>query len=405
MREHRPKDRRRDRAAEQVDARPERYSAKVYGEDDTLRRMERASAPDVQIEPLDDWLTVSPASDEHETRTGLIIPSAGEVPVKSGIVLAIGDEVQGVSPGDKVLFPRAAGMDVRLGGEPVLIVRRGDSSRASASSLLRSDEARPAARRRGRWSVLASDARDPAWQSSAELGCQPHRSLPMSTVTDLPDQSQTAPAGPAPGAAPQRQPPRRGGWRGGRIVPFVVVALLGGAAGGAIVAAFGDSGSTKPTTTSAVVTPAAAAVASATPVTAGGTKTIEQIYTAAAPGVVQVNQGGAEGSGFVLDRQGDVVTNAHVVTNGGAVTVSFSNDDRVPARVVGVDNSTDIALLKVTLRPRPRTAPLGDSARLQVGDGVVAIGNPFGFDRTPRRHRLGAEPRDRRRRTASASSA
>jgi co-chaperonin GroES (HSP10) len=99
---------------------------RVYGEDDTLRRMERASAPDVQIEPLDDWLTVSPASDEHETRTGLIIPSAGEVPVISGIVLAIGDEVQGVAPGDKVLFPRAAGMEVRLGGEPVLIVRRRD---------------------------------------------------------------------------------------------------------------------------------------------------------------------------------------------------------------------------------------------------------------------------------------
>ena len=76
--------------------------------------------------PLDDWLTVSPASDEHETRTGLIIPSAGEVPVISGIVLAIGDEVQGVAPGDKVLFPRAAGMEVRLGGEPVLIVRRRD---------------------------------------------------------------------------------------------------------------------------------------------------------------------------------------------------------------------------------------------------------------------------------------
>ena len=99
---------------------------RVYGDDDTLRRMERASTPEVQIEPLDDWVTVSPVSDEHETRTGLIIPSAGEVPVKSGIVLAVGDEVQGVSPGDKVLFPRTAAMEVRLGGEPVLIVRRRD---------------------------------------------------------------------------------------------------------------------------------------------------------------------------------------------------------------------------------------------------------------------------------------
>ncbi len=121
------------------------------------------------------------------------------------------------------------------------------------------------------------------------------------------------------------------------------------------------------------------AAAPATP----GAKSIEQIYRAAAPGVVQVNQGDAEGSGFVLDRQGDVVTNAHVVTNGGPVTVSFSNDDRVPATVVGFDNSTDVALLKVTA---PATAlvplPLGDSATLQVGDGVVAIGNPFGLDRS-----------------------
>jgi co-chaperonin GroES (HSP10) len=98
----------------------------VYGEDDTLRRMERAQPPDAQIEPLDDWLTISPASDEHETRAGLIIPSSGEVPVKAGIVLACGDEVQGVAPGDKVLFPRGAALEVRLGGEPVWIVRRRD---------------------------------------------------------------------------------------------------------------------------------------------------------------------------------------------------------------------------------------------------------------------------------------
>ncbi len=98
----------------------------MYGEDDTLRRLERAQTPSVQVEPLDDWLTISPASDEHETRGGLIIPSSAEVPVRSGIVLACGDEIQGVAPGDKVLFPRGAAMEVRLGGEPVLIVRRRD---------------------------------------------------------------------------------------------------------------------------------------------------------------------------------------------------------------------------------------------------------------------------------------
>ena len=98
----------------------------MLGDDDTLRRLERSAAPSVQVEPLDDWVTIAPTSDEHETRTGLIIPQSAEVPVRSGVVLAVGDEVQAVVPGDKVLFPRAAGLEVRLGGEPVLLVRRRD---------------------------------------------------------------------------------------------------------------------------------------------------------------------------------------------------------------------------------------------------------------------------------------
>ena len=170
----------------------------------------------------------------------------------------------------------------------------------------------------------------------------------MSTVTDLPNESQTASAGPAPDPVPQ-QPPRRGGWRGGRIVPFVAAALLGGVAGGLVVAAFGDhdggSGGTAATTAAAADIPASAAAPAAAAPTAGA-ESIPHIYRAASPGVVQINQGGAEGSGFVLDRRGDIVTNAHVVTNGGPVSVSFSSNDRVPATVVGFDNTTDVALLR-----------------------------------------------------------
>ena len=95
-------------------------------DDDTFHRLGHAERPSMQIDPLDDHLTIEPTSDEHETRGGLIIPSSAEVPVRSGVVLAVGDDVQGVAPGDKVLFPRKAGLEVRLGGEPVLIVRRGD---------------------------------------------------------------------------------------------------------------------------------------------------------------------------------------------------------------------------------------------------------------------------------------
>ena len=98
----------------------------MLGDDDTLRRLERSSQPSAQVEPLDDWMTVSPSSDEHETRTGLIIPQSAEVAIRSGVVLAIGEDVTGIAPGNKVLFPRGSCLEVRLGGEPVLLVRRRD---------------------------------------------------------------------------------------------------------------------------------------------------------------------------------------------------------------------------------------------------------------------------------------
>jgi S1-C subfamily serine protease len=85
----------------------------------------------------------------------------------------------------------------------------------------------------------------------------------------------------------------------------------------------------------------------------------------------------------VIDSEGHILTNAHVVDGSGPVFVSFSNNDRVQATVVGKDDSTDTALLKVTessdaLRP----LALGSSTSVNVGDPVLAIGNPFGLDRT-----------------------
>jgi putative serine protease PepD len=207
----------------------------------------------------------------------------------------------------------------------------------------------------------------------------------MSSTTDPGTGPQTG-APPWLDRDPARQPPpaSRRTARARRFVPFAAIALLAGIAGGLIVAAFGDHdgrGTTTTTAAAAGVPAAAAAPVSAAPT--AGTETIPQIYRAASPGVVQINQGGAEGSGFVIDRKGDIVTNAHVVTNGGPVTVSFSNNDRVPAKVVGFDNTTDVALLRVTVAASALVPlPLGNSATLQVGDGVVAIGNPFGLDRS-----------------------
>jgi S1-C subfamily serine protease len=138
---------------------------------------------------------------------------------------------------------------------------------------------------------------------------------------------------------------------------------------------------------------------------------INQIYRAAAPGVVQVTSTSvvrlennttdpfgfpipgfsfpqqetqrALGSGFVIDKAGHIVTNYHVIAGARSVEVSFSNHDSMKARVVGKDPGTDIALLKVDARSRALTPlALGDSDTVRVGDSVVAIGNPFGLDRS-----------------------
>jgi S1-C subfamily serine protease len=184
---------------------------------------------------------------------------------------------------------------------------------------------------------------------------------------------------------------------------LVACAVLGAglALGGA--ALFGGIGTS--TTTIREVVPVAS---EPTPAVAGsrtGPLTVNQIYRRAAPGVLQVTatqvvntpsvdpffgtpfpqtqQAKALGSGFVIDKAGHIVTNYHVVEGARSVEVSFSNNESLKARIVGVDPSTDIAVLKVDAHSRALTPlPLGNSDLVRVGDSVVAIGNPFGYDRT-----------------------
>jgi len=87
------------------------------------------------------------------------------------------------------------------------------------------------------------------------------------------------------------------------------------------------------------------------------------------------------GSGFLLSADGYVVTNNHVVASGGEIVVRLSRGSEHAARVVGTDQATDLALLKIEAATLP-VLPLGDSDRLQVGEPVMAIGNPFGLDQT-----------------------
>jgi co-chaperonin GroES (HSP10) len=78
------------------------------------------------LEPLDDYVVVEPSEEESETRGGLIIPASSETGCRTGIVTAVGEAAGGVEPGDKVLFPKDAGYDVRLGGTAAKVLRRGE---------------------------------------------------------------------------------------------------------------------------------------------------------------------------------------------------------------------------------------------------------------------------------------
>lgn len=90
--------------------------------------IEGSSSVDASLEPLDEFVVVQPVSDESETRAGLILPASATeaAPCRSGIVTAVGADVNGVDAGDKVLYPREAGYDVRLGGLDLKLLKRED---------------------------------------------------------------------------------------------------------------------------------------------------------------------------------------------------------------------------------------------------------------------------------------
>jgi putative serine protease PepD len=99
-------------------------------------------------------------------------------------------------------------------------------------------------------------------------------------------------------------------------------------------------------------------------------------------GFPQQQQSTATGSGFLIDNDGHILTNAHVVEGAKRVDVQLGDGATQQAEIMGTDPSTDIALLKVDNTEGVNPLPLGDSTKVEVGDPVVAIGNPFGLDRT-----------------------
>jgi S1-C subfamily serine protease len=186
-----------------------------------------------------------------------------------------------------------------------------------------------------------------------------------------------------------------------RAVPLLIAAGLGGGAAlaGAEVTGVLDDSPTVINTVESLEPSAPVAFAE------NRRLSVSDIYERSGPGVVQITtttvrridtdpffnalgfpqqrRQKALGSGFVIDKAGHIATNFHVVEGAETVEVSFSNRDSVKARVVGTDPSTDIAVLEVNVDAGALTPlDLGDSDRLQVGDSVVAIGNPFGLERS-----------------------
>jgi S1-C subfamily serine protease len=176
-------------------------------------------------------------------------------------------------------------------------------------------------------------------------------------------------------------------------VGLAVVAAAIGAGAALLVASVADVGGG----TTTIVETSVDAAPSTPPLPArrpGAAFDPEALYAARAPGVVTIYanlgiDGTAQGSGFVVDRGGVILTNAHVITNAAeartnvqgarAVYVEFSDGERIGGRVVGWDLFSDVGVIRVAPADHPLSAvPLGDSAKVVVGEPVAAIGSPFG---------------------------
>ena len=187
------------------------------------------------------------------------------------------------------------------------------------------------------------------------------------------------PASVSPPAAPP--PPKR--FRRGLLAAVAALTIAGGAGSGALAATLVDHST--PTATASTATTASSSTTSASTQAA---RTAEAVYKQVSPGVVTITaavnsgrgSGQATGSGIVLDTNGNILTNAHVIAGAQQIQVTFSDGRTVNATLVGSNSSADLAVIRVsraasTLHP----VTLGNSDSAQVGDTVYAIGSPFGL--------------------------
>jgi len=225
----------------------------------------------------------------------------------------------------------------------------------------------------------------------------PHRSymdanfVPKSEEQAAPKSYYTPPEKP-----PKKVKEKKKGGMGKFIAACLICAILGGVGGGAIVATqLPDSATTNYTGSKLNISDSdSSETQTASPVAAGSTMTGSQIYSLGCAQAVGISteitytnyfgmqsKSAVSGSGFIVTSDGYIVTNYHVIadayTQNYAVSVMLYNGDKFDAKIVGVEESSDIAVLKIDATGLS-AATLGDSDNLQVGETVYAIGNPLG---------------------------
>jgi S1-C subfamily serine protease len=208
--------------------------------------------------------------------------------------------------------------------------------------------------------------------------------LPATPITAphqaLPGQMQTPPVNPRPS----------NGVRTGAIVAlsFVLLVVLGVGlfAGWQFGRTTGSTGGAS--TNVATLQPGTGPQSTVPALTGNNEQAVrEAVVAKVRPAVVEVNvttqQGGAIGSGVIIDGRGYIVTNNHVVNGAQSMTVTLYDGTNLPAQLVGTDPADDLAVVKITPPSKGLTvATIGDSSKLQVGQDVMAIGNPLGITQT-----------------------
>jgi S1-C subfamily serine protease len=178
-----------------------------------------------------------------------------------------------------------------------------------------------------------------------------------------------------------------------RNLLVALVVILGVALAGTIVA--GCRSSSKSTVEGATTPAPTTTAAAATPRPPSGDSDVSALYAQTRPSVVRVNTVSTSssrfgsspsegtGSGVIIDKEGHILTNYHVVANAQQIQVALSDETTGTAELVGSDSATDLAIIKVDL-PAETLSPatLGDSDAIRVGESVIAIGNPFGLEGT-----------------------